>query len=128
MSWGSRGKKVVTLASAHAEYTAVTEVCKEVLYMSNLMYFLSVKPDLPIVIYCDNAGAIFLSNNQESRLSKNLDTKVHFIRNFVQDGVIKVVFVSGVRNYADPFTKNVDQMNMKSNFDYMAQLKGFSDV
>ena len=92
------------------------------------MYFLSVKPDLPIVIYCDNAGAIFLSNNQESRLSKHLDTKVHFIRNFVQDGVIKVVFVSGVRNYADPFTKNVDQMNMKRNFDYMAQLKGFSDV
>ena len=46
----------------------------------------------------------------------------------MQDGVIKVVFVSGVRNYADPFTKNVDQMNMKRNFDYMAQLKEFSDV
>lgn len=40
ISWGSRGKKVVTLASSHAEYTAVTEVFKEVLYMRNLMYFL----------------------------------------------------------------------------------------
>ena len=43
----------------------------------------------------------------------------------MQDGVIKVVFVNGVRNYADPFTKNVDQVNMKRNFDYMTQLKSF---
>ena len=53
---------------------------------------------------------------------------MHFIRNFVQDNINKVVFVSGVRNYADPFTKNVDQVNMKRNFDYMAALKEFSDV
>ena len=39
ISWGSRSQKVVSLASAHAEYTAVTEVSKEVLYMKNLMFF-----------------------------------------------------------------------------------------
>ena len=38
------------------------------------------------------------------------------------------MFVNGVRNYADPFTKNVDQVNMKRNFDYMDELKEFSDV
>ena len=46
----------------------------------------------------------------------------------MQDGIIKVVFVNGVRNYAYPFTKNVDQVNMNRNFDYMAAIKEFSDV
>lgn len=46
----------------------------------------------------------------------------------MQDGVIKVVFVNCVRNYADSFTKNVDQVNMKRNFDYMSEIKEFSDV
>ena len=77
VGWGSRSQRLVTLASAHAEYTAITEVSKEVLYLRNLMNFLNVKPKLPIIIHCDNSAAIFLSNNQESRLSKHLDTKVH---------------------------------------------------
>ena len=69
------------------------------------MNFLNVKPKLPIIIHCDNSAAIFLSNNQESRLSKHLDTKVHFIRDYVEDGILKVIYVQGDKNYADPMTK-----------------------
>ena len=71
------------------------------------MFFLNVKPDLPINIHCDNSGSIFLSNNQESKLSKNLDTKVHFIRNYTEKGIIKVIYVRGDKNYADSLTKSV---------------------
>ena len=128
ISWGSRSQKVVSLASAHSEYTAVTEVRKEVLYMKILMFFLNVKPDLPITIHCDNSGAIFLSNNQESKKSKHLDTKVHFIRNYTEKGIIKVIYVSGDKNYADSFTKSVSKSIMDQNQDYMTPLSGFSDV
>jgi len=60
-------------------------------------------------------------------LSKHLDTKVHFIRDYVEDGFLKVIYVQGDKNYADPTTKNVNNKNMVKN-DYMADLDRFSDV
>ena len=83
---------------------------------------------MPIIIYCDNSGAIFLSNNQESKLSKHLDTKVHFIRNYTDEGIIKIIYVKGEENYADGFTKSVSKSVMEKNFDYMTSLSEFSDV
>ena len=61
-------------------------------------------------------------------MSKHLDTKVHFIRDYVEDGILKVVYVQGDKNYADPMTKNVNHKNMVKNFDYMDDLNRFSDV
>ena len=74
---------------------------------------------LPIVIYCDNAGAIFLSKNQESRLSKNLDIKTHFIRHHVENGQIKLLFVKSEENFADGFTKSRTKEDYKRNFRYL---------
>ena len=39
VGWGYRAQRLVTLASSHSEYTSITEVSKEVLYMRNLMIF-----------------------------------------------------------------------------------------
>ena len=85
ISWASRSQKKVSLASTHAEYNAVSELCRDILHNKYIMEFINCKPNLPILIYCDNAGAIFLSNNQETKLSKHLDIKVHFIRSYVKD-------------------------------------------
>jgi len=117
--WGSRGKKTVSLESSHAEYVEVSELCRELLYIKYLMCFLSVNPVLPIVIYCDNSGSTFLSKNQESRLSKNLDIKTHFIRHHVENGKIKLLFVKSEENVADGFTKSGSKEDYKRNFRYL---------
>ena len=110
VSWGSRGQKTVSLSSSEAEYVALTEVSKEVLFVRSILSFLDKDSvEYPIVIHCDNVGAIFLSNNSESRRTKYLDTKYHFVRHYVENGVIKVVFVTTETNLADPFTKNVNE-------------------
>ena len=83
------------------------------------MCFLDISPVIPIVIYCDNAGAIFLSNNQESRLSKHLDIKCHFIRDYVEDGVVKIIFVKSSENVADGFTKSGSHEEYCRNFKYL---------
>ena len=53
---------------------------------------------------------------------------MYFIRDYVEDGILKVVYVQGDKNYADPMTKNVNHKNMVKNFDYMADLNRFSDI
>ena len=54
----------------------------------------------------DNSGAIDLSYNPEHHArTKHIDRKHYFIRECVEDGRLRVPFVSTVDNMADFFTK-----------------------
>jgi hypothetical protein len=39
--------------------------------------------------------------------TKHIDTRYHFVREFVVDGFVKIVFVKTTENKSDMFTKNV---------------------
>ena len=59
-------------------------------------------------VFVDNVGAIFLDKNKAvSDRTKHIDMRYHFVREFIEDGVVKVVFVRSEDNDADLFTKNV---------------------
>ena len=107
IGWGSRAQKLVTISSTEAEYVAISEVCKEILHVKSIFEFIDVEINYPIVVYCDNVGAIFLSKNKESRRTKHIDVRYHFVRQYVESGLVKVIFVKSENNKADPFTKNV---------------------
>ena len=71
--WGSRKQTLTSLSSCEAEYVAVSEIAKEVLFSKTIIEFIeSVEIDLPIIINCDNEGEIFLSRNQESLKTKHM--------------------------------------------------------
>lgn len=62
---------------------------------------------MPIVVYCDHIGAIFLSYNVKiSQWTKHIDTKYMYVGEYVEQGVIKTVFVKSEDNVADILTKN----------------------
>ena len=122
LSWASRSQKTVSLATSHAEYNAIADIGKEIIYMKHLMFFLDVSPALPIVIFCDNNGAIFLSNNHESKLSKHLDIKVHFIRKYIEDGIVQVLFIRSEDNIADSYTKSSNHQSYAKCEAYMVDM------
>ena len=97
-------------------------MCRDILHIKYIMDFINCKPNLPIIIYCDNAGAIFLRNNQETKLSKNLDIKVHFIRSYIKDGTVKIVFVRSENNLADSYTKTAGYESYIKNQEYMSNV------
>ncbi|KAK1615287.1 hypothetical protein QYE76_020804 [Lolium multiflorum] len=60
----------------------------------------------PLVIYCDNMGAI--TNAQEPRSHKRLKhikLRYHSIREYIEDGEVKICKVHTDLNVADPLTK-----------------------
>ena len=118
VSWKSRGQKNVTLSSTEAEYVAISELCAELLFVRMILTFLGKKIDYPIIVRCDNIGAIFLAHNTKtSHRTKHIDTCYHFVREYVEDNVLKIVFVKSADNQADPFTKNVGEEGFKKNAD-----------
>ena len=57
----------------------------------------------------DNIGAIYLTKNATTgSRTKHVDTRYHFVRDYVEDGIIKVQFVRSEENHADIFTKNLN--------------------
>jgi hypothetical protein len=62
------------------------------------------------VVKTDNIGALFMSQNASTGVrTRHVDTRYHFIRENVEDGIIKIEFVKSDDNDSDIFTKNVNQ-------------------
>ena len=108
----------VTLSSTEAEHFAVSEVAKEVLFIKQLLDTIGIEIKLPIIVRVDNVGAIFLGNNfSVGQRTKHIDIRAHFVREYIEDDILKLVFIRTDDNDADIFTKNTseDLYNKHSN-------------
>ena len=77
VSWQSKLQKCVTLSTIEAEYIAITEGCKEALWMRKFLEELGLQ-QAKYVVYSDSQSAIHLSKNFtfHSR-SKHIDVRYH---------------------------------------------------
>jgi hypothetical protein len=118
IAWKSKAGKCVTLSSTEAEYVAVSEVAKEILFAKQVLESMGIGLILPIIIKCDNVGAIYLSNNHTvGQRTKHIDTRRHFVREYVEDGILKIMFVKSGDNDADIMTKNTtEELHHKHTF------------
>ena len=108
ISWKSKSQRSVTLSSTEAEYVAISEVCAAIMFIKQIVEFVGVSVKKPIIINVDNVGAIYLANSATtSNRTKHVDTRYHFVREHVVDGIVEIVFVKSANNTADVFTKNV---------------------
>ena len=89
--------------------------------MKQVMEFLQMKMNLPILVNVDNVGAIYLARNATtSQRTRHIDVHYHFVRNYMEEGTVKIIFVQSEDNYADVFTKNVgEQVYAKHTFKFM---------
>ena len=63
---------------------------------------------MPTLVRVDNVGAIFMLENVSAiSRTKHIDIRYSFVREFVADKFIKIIFVRTEENVSDGFTKNV---------------------
>ena len=106
----------MTLSSSEAEYVAISKLCVEFLFVRMILEFLGKKINYPIIVQCDYIGAIFIDHNtKNSHRKKHIDTHYHFVSKYVEDNVVKLIFVKSADNQADPYTKNVGVESFKRN-------------
>ena len=100
-------QKIVALSTTEAEYVAVTEANKEMVWLQSFLEELRKKQE-DNVLYCDSQSAIHLANNPSvhSR-TKHIQLWYHFIRSLLEDGILKLEKISGAQNPADMLTKTV---------------------
>ncbi|GKG12463.1 NBS-containing resistance-like protein, partial [Tanacetum coccineum] len=60
------------------------------------------------MLLCDNVSAVYLSTNPvQHQCTKNIEIDVHFVRDYVAPGKVRVLHVPSRFQYADIFTKGL---------------------
>ena len=91
ISWSSKKQHIVVLSSTEAEYIMQMHVAKEALWLHSFLQELHSAPDDPLILNCDNQGAIALAkDNKFHAHTKHIDVCYHFIRKAVEDGKLTV--------------------------------------
>ena len=60
------------------------------------------------IVYCDNVSAIYLSTNPiQHQQTKHVEIDLHFVRDHVALGEVRILHVPTTSQYADIFTKGL---------------------
>ena len=96
----------MALSSCEAEIVAASTAATEAVHLASLTKELGVGSDGPTDLLMDNKAAIDVAYNPEHHTRMKHVARRHFyVRELVEDHVIRCSFVSTVDNLADFFTK-----------------------
>jgi len=114
--WSSRKQSVVATSTTDAEYIAMCEAAKEVVWTRRLLDELRIYQGQATVIYCDNAAAkLLVENPVYHRRTKHIDVKFHYTREQIKNGLVEVKQVKSSNQLADFLTKNLSYSRFKFN-------------
>ncbi|XP_066323353.1 uncharacterized mitochondrial protein AtMg00810-like [Miscanthus floridulus] len=108
VSWSSKRQPTVSRSSAEAEYRAVANAAAECIWLRQLLGELQCAITKATVTYCDNISAVYMSANPvHHKRTKHIELDIHFVRERVQHGDLRVLHVPTGEQYADVMTKGL---------------------
>jgi hypothetical protein len=106
VSWMSKLQPTVARSSTDAEYMAACAATQEAVYLRRLLEGLGYKQEGATLILEDNQGCIALSENPVNhQRTKHIDVQYHFVRERVESGEVRLVYVPTEHQLADILTK-----------------------
>ena len=125
VTWSSQKQRVVSLSSCEAEYIAGASAACQGVWLTRLIADLTGEKLKNFKLLMDSKSAIELSKNPVyHERSKHIDTRYHFIRECVSDGIAEVEHVGTDKQLADIMTKPLGRVK----FVEMRQELGVSQV
>jgi len=107
VSWTSKKQSTISRSSAESKYKALALTAAEVKWLLNILQDLHLQPSDRPTLVCDNAGAIFMVRNPVAqKRSRHINIDIHFVRELVCNGVLKIQHVLSNLQIADIFTKS----------------------
>ncbi|XP_021309257.1 uncharacterized protein LOC110432770 [Sorghum bicolor] len=108
VSWSSKRQATVSRSSAEAEYRAAANAVAECIWLRQLLGELHINVPSATIAYCDNISAIYMSKNPvHHRRTKHIEHDIHFVRERVAFGDLRVVHVPTDQQFADVMTKGL---------------------
>nr|GEW83196.1 hypothetical protein [Tanacetum cinerariifolium] len=108
VDWKSAKQSIIATSSAEAEYIAAFDASKEAVWVRKFIFRLGVVPTIkePISMYYDNTRENAIANESGiTEGARHFHDKVHYLREVIEYGDVKLEKVHIDDNLADPFTK-----------------------
>ena len=111
ISWSSKRQPTVSKSSAEVEYRGVANVVSETCCLRNLLLELNCPIPTATLVYCDNFSAVYLSGNPVNhQRTKHIEMDIHFVREKVERGDVRVLHVLSRFQIADIITKGLPKI------------------
>ncbi|GJZ55884.1 ribonuclease H-like domain-containing protein [Tanacetum coccineum] len=108
ISWSSKRQPTLSCSSAEAKYRGVANVVAETCWLRNLLRELHTPLSSATLVYCDNVSAVNLSCNLvQHQRTKHIEIDIHFVRDLVAAGHVRVLHVPSRYQFANIFTKGL---------------------
>ena len=115
VSWSSRKIKVVAISSFESEWYSASICGCEVKAMRRMLEEIGFRQGEPTPVFEDNAACIYSSEADRpmNPCSKHIDIRVFKLKEFVQEGTLKLVKISSERQVADNLTKPLHKVGIE---------------
>ena len=102
------------------KYIAACKAAKEAVWLRKFFTDLEVVLDMdkPLVLYCDNSGAVANSKEPLShKKGKHIERMYHLIREIVHRGDVSITKIGTEHNLADPFTNTLPSKTFEAHLE-----------
>nr|GEW06090.1 hypothetical protein [Tanacetum cinerariifolium] len=111
--WISKKQNCTAMSSGEAEYVVLSTTCAQVMWMRTQLQDYGFNYN-KIPLYCHSQSAIAISCNPvQHSCTKPIHSRYHFIKEQVENGIIKLYFVRTEYQLADMFTKALPEDRFK---------------
>ena len=101
-------QKVVALSAIKAKTIAGVQCVQNMLYCKRVLEGMRLQVELPMVLYIDNSGAVNLANNWSAGgRTRHMETRMLFLHELKEAGLIAIKWLKGTENPVDLFTKKL---------------------
>ncbi|KAM3196178.1 hypothetical protein ACQJBY_072052 [Aegilops geniculata] len=108
VSWSSKRQATVSRSSAEAEYRAVANAVAESCWIRQLLDELATPLRKASVVFCDNISSVYMAANPvHHRRTKHIELDIHFVREKVALGELRVLHVPTSQQFTDVLTKGL---------------------
>jgi hypothetical protein len=108
VSWSSKRQNIVSRSSAEVVYRVVANGVAEACWLQQLLQELHAPLSKSTLIYCDNVSIVYPSTNPiQHQRTKHVEIDIHFIREHVAIGDVRVLHVAMTSQFVDIFTKGL---------------------
>jgi transposase InsO family protein len=106
ISWASRKQRTTALSTVEAEFMAMTDVAKDVVWWRSFLGEIGLDMRQPTEVLCDNMGTLALAANPtHHEKTKHFAVRQQYVRELLDNGDITVAHIASQHNAADNLTK-----------------------
>ncbi|GKC62597.1 ribonuclease H-like domain-containing protein [Tanacetum coccineum] len=108
LSCSAKRHHTLSRSSVEAEYRGIANIVAETAWLRNLLRELHTPLLFATLVYCDNVSAIYMTANPvQHQRTKHIEIDIHFVRDMVARGQVRVLHVPSRYQYANIFTKGL---------------------